>query len=215
MSLAITAAQLGRPAGTSLANPALTNALRLATGGVQPTVSRLNVGSIIGGIGSIAGGGPILPGVIDIAQGIFGGGGSQPAPQPQGPATTGTATGGCINVGGFSWCGGVSAGPGSGFQSNTPVQSAPQIPAGVSPRGYHPNKTGYWTSQGYVPKGTKMVRNRRRNPLNPRALSRSLSRITGFDRATRSVEKRLAKVARHAAPRRAPARRTSSCGCKK
>ena len=45
------------------------------------------------------------------------------------------------------------------------------------PKGYHPNKSAYYTSAGYHPKGSKCVKNRRRNPLNPRALGRAISRI--------------------------------------
>jgi hypothetical protein len=58
---------------------------------------------------------------------------------------------------------------------------------------------------------------RRMNPLNPRALSRSMRRVASFSRATRSIEKELGKLGRAHGPRRAPATRgrgRASCSCK-
>jgi len=54
-----------------------------------------------------------------------------------------------------------------------------QVPV-ASMSGYHVNKSGYWTSQGYVAPGTKMVRNRRMNPGNAGALRRSIRREKAF-----------------------------------
>jgi len=49
--------------------------------------------------------------------------------------------------------------------------------------GYHWNKSGYFLKSGqYVAAGTKMVKNRRRNPANPRATSNAITRITGAKR---------------------------------
>lgn len=46
------------------------------------------------------------------------------------------------------------------------------------PSGYHANKADYYLKDGsYVAKGTRCVKNRRRNPMNPRAMSRAISRI--------------------------------------
>jgi hypothetical protein len=56
--------------------------------------------------------------------------------------------------------------------------------------GYHWNRTGYFTkSRGWVPKGTVCVKNRRRNPLNPRALSKALSRLTSAKRAVTVLDR--------------------------
>jgi hypothetical protein len=45
--------------------------------------------------------------------------------------------------------------------------------AGPAPSGFHWNKSDYFLKDGtFVPKGTKIVKNRRRNSLNPRALGR-------------------------------------------
>ncbi len=52
------------------------------------------------------------------------------------------------------------------------------IAAVACPAGCHPNKSDYFLKSGsFVPRGTRCVRNRRRNPLNPRALDRAISRI--------------------------------------
>ena len=52
------------------------------------------------------------------------------------------------------------------------------IAAVACPAGCHPNKSDYFLRSGsFVGKGTRCVRNRRRNPLNPRALDRALSRL--------------------------------------
>ncbi len=51
------------------------------------------------------------------------------------------------------------------------------------PKGYHPNKAGYWLKSGaYVEKGTRCVKNRRKNPMNARALSSAISRVDGGKR---------------------------------
>jgi hypothetical protein len=62
------------------------------------------------------------------------------------------------------------------------------------PQGFHPNRSNYWTSQGYVAKGTRCVRNRRRNPLNPRALDRSMGRIASAGKAIKALGFKAPKV---------------------
>jgi hypothetical protein len=47
-----------------------------------------------------------------------------------------------------------------------------------APKGFHLNKADYFLRDGtFVPKGSKWVRNRSRNPLNPRALQRAVARV--------------------------------------
>lgn len=47
-----------------------------------------------------------------------------------------------------------------------------------APKGYHLNKSDYWLKDGtFVPKGSRYVKNRRRNPLNPTALRRAVGRV--------------------------------------
>lgn len=62
---------------------------------------------------------------------------------------------------------------------------------------------------------TKCVKNRRMNPLNPRAASRAMRRLDGFSRATRSVEKMMVKIARKNAPRARSGGSAKGCGCRK
>jgi len=54
--------------------------------------------------------------------------------------------------------------------------------------GYHWNKSGYFLMSGeYVKPGSKMVKNRRRNPANPRATSNAITRIKGAKRYAKSL----------------------------
>jgi len=54
--------------------------------------------------------------------------------------------------------------------------------------GYHWNKSDYFLRSGeFVPAGTRSVRNRRRNPANPRATSNAITRIKGAKRYAKSL----------------------------
>lgn len=79
-----------------------------------------------------------------------------------------------------------------------------------APSGYHLNKTDYFLKSGqFVEAGTRWVRNRRTNPLNPRALSHSMRRMSGFARASKGMRQDAGRVATAiAGPKR------SACGCK-
>lgn len=64
------------------------------------------------------------------------------------------------------------------------------------PSGYHPNRSAYFTrgirdggGPRWVPKGSKCVRNRRTNPLNPSALSRAGSRLYQGKQANKWLQK--------------------------
>jgi len=58
-------------------------------------------------------------------------------------------------------------------------------------QGFHPNKSDYFLKTGeYVAKGSRCVRNRKRNPLNPRAFDRALSRIDSAN----NFKKKLARI---------------------
>jgi hypothetical protein len=75
---------------------------------------------------------------------------------------------------GFAQFGGVT----SGSSTSAPGACVPGMP------GVRLNKTGYHLRDGtFIAPGTKCVRSRRRNPLNPRALSKALSRVTSFKKA--------------------------------
>jgi hypothetical protein len=60
---------------------------------------------------------------------------------------------------------------------------------GIKPRGYHVNKHGYYLKEisTWLPPGTVYVPNRRRNPLNPRALHRSIARLVSAKHAVRKL----------------------------
>lgn len=63
------------------------------------------------------------------------------------------------------------------------------VPTVGAPAGYHVNKTEYWVKDKdgnwtFVPKESRWVKNRRRNPLNPRAASKAIGRLESLKRAT-------------------------------
>jgi hypothetical protein len=61
---------------------------------------------------------------------------------------------------------------------------------GPAPSGFHWNKSDYFLMDGtFVPKGTKLVKNRRRNSLNPRALDRAMGRVTGAKKAAKKLSR--------------------------
>jgi len=75
--------------------------------------------------------------------------------------------------------------PNGGGMFNTAAMQAGK-PCPIS--GYHWNKSGYFLKSGeWVPAGTRMVRNRRRNPANPRATSNAIMRIKGAKRYAKSL----------------------------
>jgi len=73
---------------------------------------------------------------------------------------------------------------------------AAAAPGGGCPQGFHPNKSNYFTKQGFVAEGTKCVRNRRRNLSNGRANTRSLRRMAAWDKQERKLGKTLKAIAR-------------------
>lgn len=116
--------------------------------------------------------------------------------------------------------------PGTGIQFNTPLGgaalgtfqggAAPGAPATmIGPNGNvcrgHMNRSGYYTSQGYVPPGAKCVPNRRMNPLNPRALNKAMRRIVSAKKAANFLN----KIHFGNKPRAASAARSCGGGCRK
>ena len=54
-----------------------------------------------------------------------------------------------------------------------------------SPAGYHVNESDYFLKDGtFVSAGSRWVKNRKRNPLNPKAASKAIGRIEQLKRAT-------------------------------
>lgn len=142
-------------------------------------------GAILGAAGSVGilgGGAPKSVGMAkaNVSLANLGGRtpGMFPAPLPQAPSFSGAKIG----------PGGVAV----GTSYYAPTAGAPQAaiaagPGKACPAGYHLNKAAYMSRSGMVAKGTVCVKNRRRNPLNPRALSRSMSRLKSAQRAVRCL----------------------------
>jgi len=79
------------------------------------------------------------------------------------------------------------------------VSGGPGTPAMTSngcAQGFHPNKSSYATQAGFVAKGTRCVRNRRRNLSNGKANSRALRRLVAWDKQERKRSKALRSIAR-------------------
>lgn len=120
-----------------------------------------------------------------------------------GGGAVGPGLGGGINIGGPSGItigGGGSMGGGAvGFAGGTGTAMVPAGAGGAVMSGYHLNKHGYYTKGGhYVAPRSKQVKNRRRNPLNPRALHRSLARLHSAKHAIKALH--LIPPARRSAP---------------
>jgi len=77
------------------------------------------------------------------------------------------------------------------------VQPTGGVNGAGCPSGFHANKSSYRLLSGeLVMKGTKCVRNRRRNPMNPRALDRAIGRI----KSAKRVSKKLGQISIRRAP---------------
>lgn len=164
-------------------------------GGVVGAAKGLATGGIGGAIaGGLTGSGivkiPKLPTTTNpVLMGISG-----PLGRSTGMPGTGVSIGGGLQIGG----GGVSLG--GGLQIGNPGAPATMVNSnGVVCRG-HMNKSTYYSAArgGVVPAGSVCVTNRRMNPLNPRAASRAMRRLSGLAKAMRSTERMIQKLARKA-----------------
>jgi hypothetical protein len=128
---------------------------------------------------------------------------------PQLPFGTG---GGGVQIGQF----------GPGPQPGAPVgQALVRCGAGAAVKPAHLNKSGYFVFRRpvagygptYVPAGSRCVANRRMNPLNPRALSKAMTRLTSAKRASKMIGR--ISVRGSCAPRRgAPRAKAKACKCR-
>lgn len=57
------------------------------------------------------------------------------------------------------------------------------------PKGYRLNKSDYYTQEGFVPKGTRCVRNRYRNPYNKKAAKRSAYRLKALGTGMKTIKR--------------------------
>jgi hypothetical protein len=186
-------------------------------------------GGIFGSIGKVLAGigGTILSGVPvvgDVLKGIAAGSLDSKKSKTAGPAGNLNPQ---VSVAQFAGSG-PGMGSGGGMFPNLP--SLPMIGGGTptstggtmvgtdakpgvcAPGGYHWNKSGYWSNESnllpgasWTPPGTKLVKNRKRNPYNPRAASRAMSRLASLSQGMKVLERQLTKLA--------PRKRTS-CGGK-
>jgi hypothetical protein len=126
---------------------------------------------------------------------------------------------------GFS---GVSVGGPGGLRigTSTPGTGTAMVPAGTAAAqaaaacrtGFHYNKSDYATKgpvgtfnlQWHEPR-TVCVKNRRRNPLNPRALSRAMSRVKSAQRAVRCLQLFAGPAARASSKARPFGGKRKSC----
>lgn len=81
--------------------------------------------------------------------------------------------------------------------SGAAAQAAGAPSAGCA-KGFHVNKSSYFTKAGFVEMGTKCVKNRRRNLSNGRANTRSLRRMTAWEKQDKKRRQTLAAIARSA-----------------
>lgn len=93
--------------------------------------------------------------------------------------------------------------PGTGVQITTPIGGigvgsfGPAAPQGVLPMFGQPQK-----------------KTRRINPLNPRAASRAMRRLSSLKKATDALNKRLTKIAPKASRRSSYGGKAKKCGCR-
>lgn len=135
----------------------------------------VGAGFLTGGIGGAAagligggGGRPPSPGV-PMARGIFQG---VPAPQTL-PVVRTPGVRGAVQR--------ALPGGRTGFEVQAPGMNG-------APKGMRLNKSSYFLRDGtFVPKGTRWVKIRRRNSLNPRALDRAIGRVVGAKKAAKKL----------------------------
>lgn len=132
-------------------------------------------GGIKGAVGGLVSGGPIGA-ITGAVGGAIKGSGGGPKPAVAAPSfMPGSGPMAVVPSPGF---GGAVAraipGGKTGYQVAAPSTN------GGPPRGYRLNKSGYFTKDGvWHDPGTKYVKVRRRNSMNPRALSRAMARLEG------------------------------------
>lgn len=154
------------------------------------------IGDILGGVLGTAG--SFLPGPLGgIASGLAGllGGKPSVASQMGIKVPFGTLGGGpqarLASAAEQLGIGPPMPGGGQGYPPPRPTPAAPfpqTVNGGPPGPGYHLNKSSYYRMSPagtvvHVPKGSVWVKNRRRNPLNPRALDRAMGRLSSAKRA--------------------------------
>jgi hypothetical protein len=143
-------------------------------------------GGGMGGYGAQGSLGGFLKGVAKVATGFVTGG---PLGAAVGLASALTGKGASASVGGSTVSTGLPALPGVSpltLASRGATSAGPKMTAAGHPSGYHFAKDG----------SGRLVRNRRRNFANGRALNRAISRVSGFERMVKRNRKALRGLAR-------------------
>jgi len=121
-------------------------------------------------------------GVARTALGIIGGGQGPALPTPQSIALPG----------------GVRLGGQAPLRGPRPAMVSMGPATGGCPKGMHANRSSYHTAEGFVERGTRCVRNRRRNLSNGRANTRALRRMAAWEKQDKKRRQTLAAIARSA-----------------
>lgn len=150
-------------------------------GGIKGAATGLVTGGPLGLIGGAIGGftgagqtsptqAPTLPPMIALPRNI------QEPPRPNGRPPTMAERGQMIVPGGRT-----------GYEAMTEEQQRAGKQAGG---GFHWNKSGHFLKSGeYVYPGTKLVRNRKMNPLNPSAVKSSMKRLGRAKTAAKDINR--------------------------
>lgn len=174
MAMKIAKGQVYSRGGRYMGDPGLGSFLKKAAG---VALSVIPGGGLVGGIIKTVGGaiiGGAAGGAIQKAATAPGGTTLPALPGVGQPIQVGPVG---INVP-FGGPPGVGVSIGNQHFGMTPVNGA-----GV-PAGYRPNKSSYFLRDGtFVEKGSRLVKARRRNPLNPRAADRAISRLESAKKA--------------------------------
>ena len=175
---------LGPPAqvgnGRYMGDPGLFSFLGRAVRGVAGVVGQ--IAGAATGLSGLFGGRAAIPGASTIPGPIL-----MPRPMPRFPVAMPGAPGVAVNIAGPQFVPrgmGVfpqvpRPGVGAAVERFLPGGQTGMMPApSATMGGFHLNKTSYFLKDGtYIEAGTKWVKNRRRNPGNMRALSRSMARL--------------------------------------
>lgn len=151
----------------------------LVTGGIP--------GAVVGGVAGLAGGSARQRQTRALVGGAAAGTGSALIRSARQFAPVNTGTNGGFRLP-FPGPGGIRVDPGAALPGGDPLfmrsLDAPKEGTKLAcPSGYHPNKSSYFLQDGtFVPEGSKCVKNRRRNPMNPRALDRAIGRMNSAKR---------------------------------
>ena len=86
---------------------------------------------------------------------------------------------------------------GTGLGTVVAQRSSAGVAVAPHQHGVHLNKSDYFLSDGtFVPKGSRMVANRSRNPYNKKAATRAASRLKSLGRGMKTIRKSVKAAAK-------------------